>query len=848
MTTQIASRSIRATLATGVAGFALIAAVAQAQTTAPAEEATDEPEIIVTGTSRARVALDTPLAVTQVGSQALSRLQVSGQADVLNSIPTIKADGGGGEVAANVFVRGLPSGGQYQFTPLMYDGIPVMSTFGLNSSAFDVYYRNDLGIERLEFVRGGVSNLFGPGSVAGLINYITATGDSELRGTAQIEVAEKERYRGDLAIRGPLSENVFFAVSGFYRYDKGPLATNLPTKGFQIRSNLKFAFPDDSGSVTLYGQYIDDKAIFYLPVPLDGTTRNRAPGNDGRPVFAVQNNFGPSLGFNRPGGTFTSTISDGVATKGGQLALAFDKSFGDTFSANGRVKYSDYKHKFGLWSDGDGLVNVPESLGAFVTNATRRGAYSELNGITAANATYTFVGGGAVPANTILFANRFTDRNRPMTDFSGELNLVAKWGDAVSHTVTLGGFYAKTIARDVNVTTTYLAEFNNLPRLVNLTVTNPVSGATTVISRGGLLNAGAGYVNNYHKVERHAGYIADQIDAGPLKFDIGFRIEKFNGFINRARTSVTVTDATTPNLSGVLRDVIWENGGALSGRVSTSEWAGAVGALYKVNDGVSLYINASRGYFFPEIRAVGFAPLPAGTAANATLSPGTASYTAEIIKQIQGGIKISQPAFSFEASGFYTNLRNRRQVLFVNDGLGGFTERVNLVGTRSYGVEAILDLRLMRNLRFNGNITLQQANYTTFTQLVANMPVPNPAIVGRDLERQPNFLYNAGLYYDDGALDVSAYTNYTGDNYVASNNAIELKGWNIVNFDAGYKFGIGGGRKNIRIGVNVFNVFNTDATTEGSPRQDNNQTVGGAYFVGRPVLPRRITGRIAFNF
>ena len=40
----------------------------------------------------------------------------------------------------------------------------------------------------------------------------------------------------------------------------------------------------------------------------------------------------------------------------------------------------------------------------------------------------------------------------------------------------------------------------------------------------------------------------------------------------------------------------------------------------------------------------------------------------------------------------------------------------------------------------------------------------------------------------------------------------------------------------------------TDATTEGSPRLDNNQTVGGAYFVGRPVLPRRITARATFNF
>src|SRR5689334_1725058 len=121
-----------------------------------ADEGAPLEEVVVTGTSRARAAYDTPLAATTLDADRLSTLSSNSQADILNSVPTIKAEGGGGEVAANVFIKGLPSGGQYQFTPLEYDGVPVFSTFGLNSSAFDVFYRNDIGIERLEFVRGGV--------------------------------------------------------------------------------------------------------------------------------------------------------------------------------------------------------------------------------------------------------------------------------------------------------------------------------------------------------------------------------------------------------------------------------------------------------------------------------------------------------------------------------------------------------------------------------------------------------------------------------------------------------------------------------------------------------------------
>lgn len=142
-------------------------------------------------------------------------------------------------MATNLRVRGLPSGGQFEFTPLNYDGVTVFSSFGLNSSAHDFFARNDLGIERLEFVKGGVSNLFGVSSTSGIINYISKTGSDEDSGTLQLEVAEDNRYRGDFAFQGPLAENTYYAVSGFYRYDEGPIETGQPTEGFALRGNIQ---------------------------------------------------------------------------------------------------------------------------------------------------------------------------------------------------------------------------------------------------------------------------------------------------------------------------------------------------------------------------------------------------------------------------------------------------------------------------------------------------------------------------------------------------------------------------------------------------------------------------------
>lgn len=804
------------------AALVLLPGAAFAQ--AAAEDATLE-EVIVTGTSKARAAMDTPLAVSALGEEKLQKIGASSQADILNTIPTIKADAGGGEVASNVFVRGLPSGGQYQFTPLMYDGIPVMNTFGLNSSAFDVYYRNDMGIERLEFVRGGVSNLFGPGSVAGMINYLSKTGGPEKEGVAQVEVANKGRVRTDLAMSGPISENTFYAFSGYYRFDEGPIKTDLDTKGFQLRGNVKHRFADDSGQVTFYGQYIDDQVQFYLPVPLDGSSRNRINGTDGDKVYSVQHGRTEGLGYNTPAGAFTSDIEDGVHTKGGQIAVAFEKEFADGWAVNGKAKYSDYKHKFGLWSDGDTISNVPETLAGYI--ATRRTAARF--GTDIASYAFTYADNGqAVAANTIVFANRFTDRDRPMEDMSLELNVTKTLEiGGVEHNFTFGGFYSDTEAKDINITTIYLAEFANTPRLISLTTTTS-TGATTIRSRNGLLDAGVGYLNRDISAKKSALYFADQMETEKFIFDIGGRIEKIEGDYKSERAANVVTD-TTANVALPIREVNWGTGVYTTAKPETDEWALAAGALYKLTPDLNLYANASRGYFFPEMRSLTF---------NAAFQP--ARYTAEIIKQAEAGVKYSSGPFDGSVSALYTKLTNRRQVQFLNDPTtGGFIERVNLVGTESYGIEGTIDVEMTENLTFSGNITLQKAEYKAFDTA--------PAQIGNEVERQPNILYNAGVYYDNGRLDASLFTNYTGDNWTASNNTIELEGFNVVTFDVGYTHEFASGHT-ARLGFNVFNLMNTDATTEGSPRQDNQQATGGAYFVGRPVLPRRYTARLTVNF
>ena len=52
----------------------------------------------------------------------------------------------------------------------------------------------------------------------------------------------------------------------------------------------------------------------------------------------------------------------------------------------------------------------------------------------------------------------------------------------------------------------------------------------------------------------------------------------------------------------------------------------------------------------------------------------------------------------------------------------------------------------------------------------------------------------------------------------------------------------------VRLGVSVYNLLNNQGATEGNPRQGTLQNAGQAYFIGRDVLPRRVTVHASLKF
>ncbi|MEM0991786.1 MAG: TonB-dependent receptor [Bacteroidota bacterium] len=785
-------------------------------------------EVLVTASSTFRSQKQAPVSISAIKMGEITRLSANSQADILRSIPGITAEGGGGETATNLFVRGLPSGGQYTFNPLQYDGLPLMTTFGLNSSAHDVYARPDIGFKGVEFVRGGSAILYGAGSAAGIINYISKTGDTNPGNILNVEVASQGRLKTDFYSGGRLGgeeSNTYYAITGFLRYDEGPYETGIPTRGGQLRANIKNDF--DKGSFTVHAQFINDRAQFLMPLPLQGGSRERITGNDGDPVTQLMTGELSNTSFLTAGGVYESPIEDGVFTQGGYVMGDYEYELSRNLKFRSKARLANYKHSFALYVGGNGANGGnPLSLNDYINTiapdntgfvANYHGDNSSING------------------NDLVVDNLHVDRIRPMTDYSGEASLTQKIAtDGGSHNITVGTFIGRSEADDLNYQYRAVTEFNNNPRLVDISYTD-ADGNNVIYSQGGIYNRIGQVTNRFLRQNRAAFYLTDEIIANRWRFDLGFRYERTTGrFSNGGIVESTVYD--NPELSADLANVRFADGSFVRAGIEASSWAVSLAGLYELSESTNLYANFSRGYFFPQFR--GFVPIATGVTGNA--------YNPETIVQGEAGLKFGNGTLSGSLAAYYVTLQDR--ISIVNSFVNGRLEEVRRTeqNTATLGVEATLDYELTKGLNLRGTFTFQGHEITKNSQEDLTTGKVENVNEGNELARQPNVLGFAGLYYDNNGLDAFATVNYTGSKFTADDNAIELDPISIIRIGAGYTIDIGEGNESLRIGFNVFNLADSQGVTEGNPRALAQVEEG--FFFGRPILPRRIFFTGTLNF
>jgi iron complex outermembrane recepter protein len=194
--------------------------------TALAQQANTEGDndIVVTASKREENLQDVPLAITAIGNERLSELQVKEFQDVVKFLPSVTI-----QTAApgfsQVYFRGVASGENANHSASLptvgtyLDEMPITTIQGaLDIHAYD--------LARVEALAGPQGTLYGASSMAGTIKLVTNRPDpSGTYGSVGLEL--NSVAHGDVGgvaegfVNAPLGERAALRLVGWYRHDAG---------------------------------------------------------------------------------------------------------------------------------------------------------------------------------------------------------------------------------------------------------------------------------------------------------------------------------------------------------------------------------------------------------------------------------------------------------------------------------------------------------------------------------------------------------------------------------------------------------------------------------------------------
>jgi iron complex outermembrane receptor protein len=228
-------------------------------------------EIVVTATKRNERLQDVPVSIIAETGVELEHRGATQLQDIINNTPGLNNPGSGGGNSTNLTIRGVTTGtdlGLKQSTvALLYDDMPI-DPVGQGGGASNLRV---VDIERVEVLRGPQGTLFGSGSLAGALRYITNKPDlSHFSGSAEVTGAQTETgaasYSGYVVLNAPIIDNQLGVRLVGYDYDDGGWIANLltgqansnPTKTGGARFSIA-AKPNDQFSADLMLTYQDSK-------------------------------------------------------------------------------------------------------------------------------------------------------------------------------------------------------------------------------------------------------------------------------------------------------------------------------------------------------------------------------------------------------------------------------------------------------------------------------------------------------------------------------------------------------------------------------------------------------------
>jgi outer membrane receptor protein involved in Fe transport len=829
------------------AASAAVLSLASAAHAAEADDASTVDELVVTGRAgvEAQKKVEASYAITAVSEEKLHMQAPVSVAEVLKNVPGFWVESSGGVGGANIRARGIPIEG-YAAVGLQEDGLPVQHDGGLGFLNPDFVFRMDETVNRVEVVRGGPSSVFASYAPAGTVNFITRKGSDHFEGVAKAEVGDYGLYRGDAWVGGPIA-GFRAGIGGFYRQDDGVRDPGwTANKGGQIRASIGRDF--ENGGFDFDVKHLEDKSIFYLPIPL---TNNSSGDPTGLPGFDP--NYGALAGpetahlvqrTNRGPFNFDQTRGSDVDLT--QYTLKAHVDLGGWTVSNG------FRHHDTDFTRAALFPNSPVTGAARIAQDVGRGAAL---GVVSGRLTYASDGSAFTPAsngNGLVMDAFIRQQDITLKEWIDDLRVQRKFDlGGQTHDLAFGFYYAKAEETFHQQGSAVLIDVQDQARLLNLQGLNAAGAAVANFTENGFSRYGTQFNNAEGDSKTYAFYVADEWQVTEqLRIDLGARWEKID-LTGRNERSSTINLNQSPTFAD---DQAISGTGVFDALDRSFDgWSGTVAVNYQFQPDFGAYARYTRAFRLPSLGD--FITNPTNTA------PRTQKFDLA-----EAGIKVQREKISAYLTGFYSKFDSQSfSETRYDQPTNSYISTTQFGASRAYGFELETTFRpvQMFDLQFAATVQNSEVKNLIFNQSVAKVggacPLPSDTNTaganclrlfnfdGHQQVRTPKVSLRAtpGINLLDGRLRAEADLQYFGKRFSDLANLTVIPDYFLLN--AQVRFNV---TDNVTLYGYATNLTNEIGLTEGNPRagQFISSEAGSQFYLGRPELGRTFRAAVLYRF
>lgn len=852
---------------------------------APASPSDDDvlqlDKFVVTGVSKPTEKLDSPVVVTTFSESYLKRLNPQSITELAWSIPGFHPEDSGGDVGNNIAPRGFPLSTQMEFTAIQRDGMAVFYDQDVLFTQSDRFTRTSGFVQEIEAVRSGPSSIFMGSAPAGIINLISREGGETTHGDLSFDTNTNNRFGFDGWVSGSFDANTTYALGGWYRSDdSGRDPGFTANQGGELNAALKRTFQHGRGSFKVDLNYQNDEAIFFLPMPLTGTTSNprTIPGGPSLKDGTTGNSSGGRFLrlANTPSGDLDFDLQNGQSAKVFYVGTEFTYDLGGGWTVKNQNRYSDVETGF------DAIINVGNARPlTSIANEIYNSAPARFAGAKNDAGKLFFqvreTSSGAVLANQdsagALNTNGFGidggwfHRTLDATNFQNDFRLQKTVGDL---NATFGVFFSDVDGQVIDHRLDTLQTVSPRPVRADIVFLRPDGAAltddpaTAVREAGtgtfdGLLGGPSGFGNAIYNERNLALYTDWNYKLGRFNLNLGARWEQLDadGAIEE-QGSFDLSNDGTRNDAGnpALTNLPFGTGKFRDFDLSYDRLAWTAAANYRLTDRLAVFARYARGFRMPDVdkfMAIGGfdGSTPAGAQAirdfNNSKRPETKPAETNIVDV---GFKYRSRRLSTSITGFYAEAKN----LFFNVPTvvnGQIVQRQAFRNTETYGGEAEVSLQPTAGWNLSFNATWQDPQFkstppqeaidasgqTVRVNLNGNVPVRTSKFFG---QARTSYTFPESSL---GTPTIYASVSHTGKRYADDANTAALSNYQLVG--AGISLET---KRGLYFRADVHNLLESKGLSEGDPRAGETIFGGTATFNARAVVPRVFTFRTGYRF